>query len=233
MKKNVLLTFILGLFSTALFAQVTISPATFNVTDQVTITVTFPITTCNGLGASPTKVYMHAGIGDTTSGAFGYSVIGNWGQDNTIGQMANSGPGVYTITITPSTYFGLNATQQANATRMGIVFRNATGTQTLKKAPSCTDFIYNVGFFQTSLAVPAENSTTIINSGDSRTIQASNTNGNANYNLKANGVSINTASDVSTYSFTDTNITENRNYLLEISQGASTQIKKFSVIVNP
>ena len=89
MKKNGLLCFIFGLFSTALFAQVTISPATFNVTDQVTITVTFPITTCNGLGASPTKVYMHAGIGDTTN-AFGYSVIGNWGQDDTIGQMANN-----------------------------------------------------------------------------------------------------------------------------------------------
>ena len=232
MKKNVLLSFIIGLFASLAFAQVTISPATFNVTDPVTITVTFPITTCNTMGNSPTKVYMHAGIGDTTN-AFGFSVIGNWGQDDTVGQMSNSGPGVYSITITPSTYFGINATQQANATRMGVVFRNATGTQTLKKAPSCTDFIYNVGFFQTSLTVPAENSTTIINSGDSRTVQASNTNGNANYNLKANGVSINTASDQASYSFTDTNITENRNYQLEISQGASTQIKKFSVIVNP
>ena len=232
MKKNGLLSFIFVLFVASVFAQVTISPATFNVTDPVTITVTFPVTTCNTMGNSPTKVYMHAGIGDTTN-AFGFAVVGNWGQDDTVGQMSNAGPGVYTITITPSTYFGINATQQANATRMGIVFRNATGTQTLKKAPSCSDFIYNVGFFQTSLTVPAENSTTIINSGDSRTIQASNTNGNANYNLKANGVIINSASDQSSYSFTDSNIIENRNYQLEISQGASTQIKKFNVIVNP
>ncbi len=232
MKKNVLLNFVLGLFSTALWSQVTISPATFDVTDQITISVQFPITTCNQLGNSPAKVYMHSGIGDTTN-AFGYSVIGNWGQDDTIGQMANTGPGTYSITITPSTYFGINAQQQANATRMGMVFRNATGSQTLKRAPSCGDFIFNVGFFQTSLTTPAENSSTIINSGESRTVQASNTNGNANYNLKANGVSINTATDVSSYSFTDTNITENRNYELEITQGASTQVKKFSVIVNP
>ncbi len=232
MKKKILLCFIVGLMSTGLFAQVTISPSTFNVTDPVTITVTFPITTCNAMGNTPAKVYMHAGIGDTVN-AFGYSVIGNWGQDDTIGQMANVGAGVYSITITPSTYFGINATQQANATKMGMVFRNATGTQTLKKAPSCTDYIFDVGFFQTTLTTPTENSSVIINSGDSRTVQASNTNGNANYNLKANGVSINTATDVPSYSFTDTNITENRNYELEISQGASTQIKKFSVIVNP
>ena len=147
--------------------------------------------------------------------------------------MVNGGAGVYSITITPSTYFGINATQQANATKMGMVFRNATGTQTLKKAPSCSDYIFDVGFFQTTLTSPTENSSTIINSGDSRTVQASNTNGNANYNLKANGVSINTATNVPSYSFTDTNILENRNYELEISQGASTQIKKFSVIVNP
>ena len=232
MKKNGFLSFIFVLFAASVFAQVTISPATFNVTDPVTITVTFPITTCNTMGNAPTKVYMHAGIGDTTN-AFGFSVVGNWGQDDTIGQMSNSGPGIYSITITPSTYFGINPTQQANATRMGMVFRNATGSQTLKKAPACNDFIYNVGFFQTSLTIPTENSTTIINSGDSRTVQASNTNGNANYNLKANGVSINTATNVSSYSFTDTNISENKNYQLEISQGSSTQIKKFSVIVNP
>lgn len=232
MKKRILLSLILGLFVQSLTAQVTISPSTFNVTDPVTITVTFPIATCNTMGNSPTKVYMHAGIGDTTN-AFGYSVIGNWGQDDTIGQMSNVGPGVYSITITPSSYFNINATQQANATRMGMVFRNATGTQTLKKAPSCGDFIYNVGFFQTSLTLPAENSSTIINSGGSITAQASNTNGNANYNLKANGVSINTATNVASYSYTDTNITENKNYELEISQGASTQVKKFSVVVNP
>ncbi|MBL0013860.1 MAG: T9SS type A sorting domain-containing protein [Flavobacterium sp.] len=232
MKKNILLSFIVGLIYSGVFGQVTISPTSFNVTDPVTITVTFPITTCNTMGNSPAKVYMHAGIGDATN-AFGYAVIGNWGQDDTIGQMSSVGPGVYSLTITPSTYFGINATQQANATKMGMVFRNATGTQTLKKAPSCGDYIFDVGFFQTTLTTPTENSSTIINSGESRTVVASNTNGNANYNLKANGVSINTALNVPSYSFTDTNITENRNYELEISQGASTQVKKFSVIVNP
>jgi glycosidase len=215
-----------------MFSQVTITPATFNVTDQITIRVTFPIATCNTMGNSPAKVYMHAGIGNTAN-AFGFSVIGNWGQDNGIGLMSNTGPGIYSITLTPSTYFGLDATEQLNATKLGIVFRNATGTQTLKKAlPACGDFIFDVGLFQTSLSVPAENSTTLINSGDSRTIQASNTNGNADYNLKANGVSINTATGA-TYSFTHTNITQNQSYELEVTQGLSTQVKRFYVVVDP
>jgi glycosidase len=215
-----------------MFSQVTITPATFNVTDQITIRVTFPIATCNTMGNSPAKVYMHAGIGNTAN-AFGFSVIGNWGQDNGIGLMSNTGPGIYSITLTPSTYFGLDATEQLNATKLGIVFRNATGTQTLKKAlPACGDFIFDVGLFQTSLTVPAENSTTLINSGDSRTIQASNTNGNADYNLKANGISINTANGA-TYSFTHTNITQNQSYELEITQGLSTQVKRFYVVVDP
>lgn len=231
MKKTVLFSWLFSLFSVVMYSQVTISPATFNVTDQITITVTYPITTCNTMGNSPVKVYMHAGIGNS-SNAFGFSVIGNWGVDNGVGLMSNVGPGVYRITLTPSVYFGLNATQQAGATKMGMVFRNATGTQTLKKAPSCGDFIFDVGLFQTTLTTPAENSTTIINSGGSRTIQATNTNGDANYNLKANGVSINTGTGTS-YSFTHTDITQNQSYELEVSQGTSLQTKKFYVVVDP
>ena len=102
-------------------AQVTITPSTFNVTDQITITVSTAAQTCNQLGTSPTKVYMHAGIGNDTN-AFAFSVVGNWGQDNNVGLMTNNGNGTWSITLTPSTYFGLNTTQQANATKLGMVF---------------------------------------------------------------------------------------------------------------
>jgi 1,4-alpha-glucan branching enzyme len=90
-----------------------------------------------------------------------------------------------------------------------------------------------VGSFQSTLLVPTENSTTIIASGGSRSISASNTNGNANYSLRANGGIINTVNNVSSYSFNHTNITSNQNYELIISQGTSIQTKKFSVIVTP
>jgi len=214
-----------------LFAQVTITPSTFNVTDQITITVSTATQACNQVGTNPAKLYMHAGAGDDTN-AFGFSVVGNWGQDDNIGLMTNNNNGTWSITLTPSTYFGLNATQQANTTKLGMVFRNANGSQTLKLPPSCGDFIFNVGAFQLNLISPANNSATIINSGGSLLIAANNTGGSASYNLKANGVSIDTNVGAS-YSFNHTNITANTTYQLEVTQGSSTITRNFSVIVNP
>jgi 1,4-alpha-glucan branching enzyme len=215
-------------------AQVTITPAVFNVNDQITITVSLAPQSCNGL-TNPPKVYMHAGIGNDNN-AFAFSVVGNWGQDDNIGVMTNNGNNTWSITITPSVYFNLNATQQANATKLGMVFRNPNGTQELKlpQTPSgCGDFIFNVGTFQLNLASPANNSTTIINSGGSLAISASNTGGNASYNLLANGVSINSNPSTASYSFTHTNITSNQNYELVVTQGTSTITRRFSVLVNP
>ena len=64
-------------------------------------------------------------------------------------------------------------------------------------------------------------------------IVATNTGGNASYNLKANGVSINTNASTASYSFNHTSIQGNQNYSLEVTQGSITIVKKFSVIVNP
>lgn len=231
MKKNIFIL-LFSVFTVFGYSQVTISPSIFNVTDQITITVSFASATCNSMGTSPVKVYMHSGIGND-SGAFGYSVVGNWGTDDSVGLMTNNGNGTWSKTLTPSTYFGLNATQQASATKLGMVFRNAAGSQTLKLAPSCSDFIFNVGLFQSSLTAPALNSTTILNSGGNLTIQANNTNGNANYILKNNGNTLNEVSNAAIFSYNHTDITANQSYELVISQGTSSQSKFFNVIVNP
>jgi hypothetical protein len=225
-------TLIILLLLTTLNAQVTISPAVFNVNDPITITVNLAQTGCNTIPTSATKIYMHSGIGDDTN-PFGFSVIGTWGQDNGIGQMTNQGGGIWSITITPSTYFGLNTTQQTNATKLGIVIRNATGTQELKKTPSCSDYIFNVGTFQANLITPTTNSTSIINSGGSLSISANNTGGTATYVLKSNGSVINTANNVSSYTFNHTNISANQSYELEITRSGATITRKFSLIVNP
>lgn len=231
--KKILLT--LSIFCSLLgySQQVTIIPAQFNVTDQITITANFSSPTCNGMGATPAKVYMHSGIG-TDANAFGYSVVGNWAVDNNVGVMTLVSPGVWSITLTPSIYYGITAAQQLTATKIGMVFRNPTGSQTMKLAPGCGDFFFNVGLFQSNLTAPLANSTTILNSGANLNIAANNTNGTANYNLKANGISIDApVTAASTYSFTQTSITNNQNYELVITQGANTQSKFFSVVVNP
>ena len=216
-------------------AQVTITPSTFNVTDQITITVSLAAQSCNGIPTTAPKVYMHAGAGDD-SNAFGFGAIGNWGQDDGIGLMTSNGNGTWSITLTPSTYFNLNATQQANATKLGMVFRSANGSQELKKplTPSgCGDFIFNIGTFQVNLTSPVNNSTTIINSSGNLNIAATNTGGNASYVLKANGVDLNTNSSTASYTYNHTNITANTNYILEVTQNGSTITRKFTAIVNP
>lgn len=232
MKRNYVFTFLLALISSLLYAQVTITPAIFNVDDQITITVSTASQACNLIGTNPSKVYMHAGIGDDVN-AFGFSVIGNWGQDNNVGLMTNNGNGTWSITLTPSTYFGITSTQQANATKLGMVFRNANGSQTLKLPPSCGDFIFNVGTFQVNLTSPGNNSSSIINSGGNISVSATNTGGNASYVLKANGVTINTNASTASYAFNHTNITSNQSYELQVTLGSSTIIRRFSAIVNP
>ena len=128
-------------------AQVTITPYPFDVNQQITISVNLSQSQCNSIPVSTNKVYMHAGIGNDTN-AWSYSVVGNWGLDNGIGLMTNQGNGVWSITLTPSTYFNLNTTQQNAATKLGLVFRNASGNQEMKLPPSCQDFIYNVEIFK-------------------------------------------------------------------------------------
>ncbi|WP_274475068.1 alpha-amylase family glycosyl hydrolase [Mangrovimonas aestuarii] len=230
--KKTLLLFLILLSAHATWSQVTIVPSTFSVDQSITITVDInsTATNCNGLN-NPTEVYMHSGIGDD-SNPWGFSVVGNWGQDNGVGEMTNNGDGTWSITLVPETYYSLNASQASSATKIGMVFRNGDGSQELKDN-GCSDFFFNVGSFQVSLSSPEENSTTILSSGGSLSISATNTNGTANYNLKANGSSLNTQNNTSSFSFTHTNITSNQNYELEVTQNGETLTKSFSVLINP
>ena len=230
MKKFYLSILLIGL-TLLTFGQVTITPNPFEVDESITITLNINsnATDCNGF-SNPSKVYMHSGIGDG-SNAFGFSVVGNWGQDDGIGEMTNQGGGIFSITLVPETYYALSSTQAANAVLMGMVFRNADGTQELK-ANGCNDFIFEVGTFQVSVSSPNED-TTIITSGSDLSITATNIGGNANYTLSANGSVIDTQNFTSNYSFNDTNITSNKNYELVTVLGGATITKKFSVLIDP
>nr|WP_179351307.1 alpha-amylase family glycosyl hydrolase [Winogradskyella vidalii] len=223
-----MLSFSISLFA---FSQVTISPNPFEVDESITITldITSTASDCNGF-SNPSKVYMHSGIGNSTD-AFGFGVVGNWGEDDGVGEMTNQGGGIYSITFVPETYYGLNATQAANALAMGMVFRNADGSQELK-ANGCNDFIFDVGTFQVSLTAPST-TTEIINSGDDLSISATNIGGNANYTLSANGVVINTNNATSNYSYVDTNITENKNYELTAELNGTSITRTFNVLIDP
>ena len=133
---------------------------------------------------------------------------------------------IYKLILTPTilNYYGVTT---GSVTKINMVFRSDTGTA------QTVDLELNVGAFQSTLVQPTVNSTTVINSGGSLSISANNTGGNASYNLKANGVSINTVASATNYTFTHTNITTNQNYELVISLGGATQSRFFNVMVNP
>jgi glycosidase len=150
---------------------------------------------------------------------------GTWTSSNEANKLTyNSGNDTYTITFIPQTFYA-----RTGIGSIGFLVKAKNGTGDKKSQ----NMFSEVGLFQTNLTSPAVNSATIINSGGNLTIAANNTNGTANYVLKANGATIDTQSNVASFTYNHTNITSNQAYALEVTQGAITQIKSFNVIVNP
>ena len=158
------IAFLFILFITSIgFSQVTITPNPFDITASITISLdaNSSATDCNGLN-NPTKFYMHSGVG-TDADAFNTSVVGNWGLDNGVGEMTlNESNNLWEITFVPKTYYNLTDAQAASVTKMGIVFRNANGSQELKDN-SCNGFIFNVGSFQLTLNSHSTATTVLLN----------------------------------------------------------------------
>ena len=219
-------------FSTYCYTQLSTNPSPFEVNQSVTITVDINSSdaNCNSI-SNPDSVYMHAGIGDDSS-PWGYSVIGNWGQDDGVGQMSENGNGTWSITIVPEEYFSLTAGQAVSATKMGLVFRNEDGTQELKDQ-GCSDFFINVGSFQVEMINPDSSGVILVDYNESTQILAQNTNGNADYELYANGELIDSQSNINFYNgYQFDNLAENQYCELHVTQNGSTVERKFTILVN-
>lgn len=180
--------------------------------------------TGTGLASYTGTIYAHTGV--TLNGTAWSNVIGSWGSNTAQPALTLVSGNIYRLTLTPTilSYYGVTS---GSVTKINLVFRSDSGTA------QTVDLELNVGAFQSTLVQPTINSTTVINSGGSLSVSANNTGGNASYNLKANGVSINTVSSASAYTYTHTNITTNQNYELVISMGGASQSRFFNVMVNP
>ncbi|MBC5840899.1 MAG: T9SS type A sorting domain-containing protein [Flavobacteriaceae bacterium] len=229
MKKIILLY--LFLFSIVVSAQqqtvtYSINPPTFEETTSITITINGSSVNEAAWGVSGNALYMWAWSFDINdANIVDCPTNGAWTASSETNRFTyNVASDTYTKTITPSTFYN-----RTNLGRIGFLVKAKDGTGDKKSQ----DILAEVGSFQVSLSSPVENSATILASGGSLTIAATNSGGSASYNLKANGVSINTNASTASYSFTHTAIQGNQNYELEVTQGALTIIKKFSVIANP
>jgi 1,4-alpha-glucan branching enzyme len=229
MKKIILL--FLFLFSIAVSAQqqavtFSINPPTFEETTSITITINGSSVNEAAWGVNGNALYMWAWSFDINdANIVDCPTNGAWTASSETNRFTyNAGSDTYTKTITPSTFYN-----RTNLGRIGFLVKAKDGTGDKKSQ----DILAEVGNFQVSLSSPVENSATIIALGGSLNIAATNSGGSASYNLKSNGVSINTNTSTASYSFNHTAIQGNQNYALEVTQGAITIIKKFSVIVNP
>ncbi|WP_369765779.1 alpha-amylase family glycosyl hydrolase [Flavobacterium sp. WC2429] len=220
--KKFLLLLLLFLISSLSFAQFTSNPSPAIANGIVTLNFNKTGTT---LATYSGTIYAHIGL--TVNGTRWQNVKGTWGNNTTQPKLILVSGTTYKLDLTPDlyTYFGVPTT--SSITEICVVLRNDAGNM------QTADTFFNVGAFQATLTSPTENSSTIISSGSNFTISASNTGGNASYNLKSNGSSINTNGATANYTYSHTNITANQNYVLEITQGATSVLKKFSVIVNP
>lgn len=223
MKNSYLLSWLIGFLSFTAFSQVTTTPTIPEADQPVTIFFNkagTPLSTYNG------TIYAHIGV--TVDGQTWQKVIGGtWGNDPAQPSLTFVSGTTYSLNIPTNLYTYFNVPTTSSITQICVVFRtsNPVTAQTV-------DYFLNVGAFQATLNSPVWGSSNIINSGSSLAVSATNTNGNANYNLLANGVSIATQTGTS-FSYNDTNITTNKQYDLQISQGNTTFSRKFSVIVIP
>lgn len=203
-----------------------ISPATFEETASITITINGNSINESTWGVTGNALYLWAwafDIDDTTQK--GTPLNGTWEASDEASKFTyNAGNDTYTKTITPTVYYNT-----ANIGKIGFLIKAKNGTGDKKSQ----DILAEVGSFQVNLTSPPANSTTILASGGSLSIATANTNGVASYNLKSNGISINTNASTSNYTYNHANITQNQNYELEVTQGAITITKKFSVVINP
>jgi 1,4-alpha-glucan branching enzyme len=213
--------YILLLITSVSFAQTTTNPSPIIATGPVTINFNKAGT---GLATYSGTIYAHIGL--TVNGVQWQYVIGAWGNNATQPALIQNGTTTYFLTLSPDLFTKFGVPTTSSITQICVVFRSADGS--LKNG---ADVFLGVGAFQANLTAPLLNNN-IINSGSNLLITANNTGGDANYNLFANGTSINTFTGTS-YSFTDENIVENKSYDLQVTQGTTTFSKKFSVIVNP
>mgnify|MGYP003632949124 FL=1 len=218
------ITFLFLLCITSLgFSQVqnvtfNVSPATFEETNTITITVSNVTTASWGVS----DIYLWAWSYDENDiNSIDSPNNGTWTNSNEAQKLTNNGNGSFSITFKPTTFYN-----RTNIGSIGMLIKAKNGAGDKKSQ----DQIYQVGAFQLTLNSPT-NTTSILNSGETLPISAA-TSLPANFNLKANGTSINQKTNLTTYSFSPT-ITQNTTFILEATNNGETVSKTFNAIVKP
>lgn len=221
MKKLLLFTLLLSVFST--YAQLSWQAGT-SPDDTDSATLLFD-KTGTGLETYTGTIYAHTGVTINDSADW-QNVIGSWGDNAAQPALTLVSGNTYKLDLTPSIRDFYSYSDSGTVTAINIVLRSDDGSQ------QTTDLSIDVGSFQVTMINPGDSEdTVVVNYGANTQILVQNTNGNADYELKANGTTINTA-NTSFYNYFISNITENLDCELIVTQGSATVTKYFSILVN-
>lgn len=217
MKKNysALLLFVM----TVIFGQIsyTITPNPFNETDQITLTVPGNQIDETAWGVVNNAVYIWSwSLDQNFANSQDCPTNGSWTNSSEANRLAyNSASDSYSLTFTPTTFFN-----RTGIGRFGFLLKNKTGSH------QTSDNLINVGTLNLNMTNPAANSLTSVAAGNSINITAT-TNINATFQLKANGIVVNSSSTPSTsyaYSYT---VTQDADMELVATSGSTTKNAAF------
>jgi glycosidase len=221
-----LLLVITNVFSQQQNITYTVNPLVFEEDQSITITINGSSIDQSLWSISNNSLYLWAWSFDLNlQNTQDSSTNGSWTNSNEANKLTyNTSNDTYTISFIPNTFYN-----RTGIGRIGFLIKAKDGTGDKKTQ----DILVDVGAFQVIQNVPQSNSSTVLNSGENLAISAANTGGNANYVLKANGTIIDSQTNISTYAYTDLNITDNQNYELEVTLSGNTITKTFNVLIDP
>ncbi len=138
--------------------------------------------------------------------------------------MTKNSDGSFSFSLTPKDFFN-----DTGIETIGVLAKAKDGSGDKKS----TDFIFQVGVFEVNLISPVS-VTSVIESGESLDVEASSSS-NSNFKLKENGTLINELDEVTSYSYTVNNITQNSSYELLVTDiESASEIKRlFEVFIKP
>ncbi|MGE5355833.1 MAG: alpha-amylase family glycosyl hydrolase [Deltaproteobacteria bacterium] len=218
---------------TVLSGVVTVAPSFPNDSEPVTITLDASGTPLEGVS----KVYLHSGVSvnQSTPKAFNYAK-GNWGQDDGIGEMTNTGGNNWQIILTQGLRNYYDVPPDKDIFGLNFLFRNAAGDKKVDKNGQNYYNAVNPGNYFTTNAqnVPVN----FVQTGNSFGLSATANTVPDTWTLTE--IDINTNAWISTLAFQNGNLnftysigittTNLRKFKLEANFGGTTKYKTFYIM---
>lgn len=219
--KKITLFFTFVCLSLTVWSQVTTTPGTPTINDEIKLTLT---TTGTELEGYTGDIYAHTGV--TVDGTQWQNVIGNWGDNNTQPKFTKVNNTTYELTITTNVYSFYKVATSKTITEINLVARAADGSKQTKP-----DIHLKVFSADLNIQVTAPSNNTVYAPGASTTITAEATQ-DANLELLVNTTSIATTNSTKTISKNYTFSTTGQHTIkATATSGATTKNAEINVYV--